>query len=1325
MNRSWLLAALAALALTACDDGDSPSDPDQTPRPDAAADADTDSAIVVIDAGPERDLGEDPDTGPMPDAEVDRSVDPPPTPVEDCADACGRYAACERLEIFGDYDGCLDACARASRREPPTGWFECLEFESCGLLQLCRLPEPPALSCAEVCTGLETCGVELPFPDCEAECALQNGANDTLPFSRCGEAVVDVCNPDGWWQCAGEDVYAACQRRCDVSIDCNLVRPAGCLQACIGERFADDPLARRRGEQRTQCVGFAGNDCQRIDACLNPQPVPVPPDQATFCRAWDSCLADFGIPCEEAFLIEQDSPGFLDCAYDQIRNGCPPDPFLVLEGCFGGGGPRGPGCAELCEARDICGDLPAGQNRQGCLTECNDAITFGSDDARQRQEALFPCGIAESCDALALCLGDNSPVAACEAHCTALVGCGLAGDDCEETCNAEFFRARRIGYRDCVSAAGDDCAAIGACELGEPIGCIERCDRLNECGLDDQNCLSLCDDESYVDPAAAAARLACVMTAPLCFRGRENVEVCQRNADVAGAACLGWCRAQTGCDADDVSGLVECVVSCGEGLRGVDGERFAAAKGCIERAGAGAGCAVLDACIPAAGVLDCDGWCGPLESCDVAPADCGVVCEDDPLARWRQADQGECLDDAGANACGAVRACIAGDEVGGPIDPAALCAQYRACGLDDFIPCEEVINFGDGTLQCVADLINPCPPDPFIIFEQCFIDGPENVVSTLAPCRGLCEVRARCAALDDSIRDCTAACVDEVEARPEELEAALLPCGASLTCGDYAACFAANDPANACGEHCAALAACGVAPADCEAQCAADFFRDRQMAWRQCVVRAAGECGAVAACDPGEVYGCEAQCARLAGCGQVPFDCERACDDAAFADASGALQTLACIVSAPLCNQGSASVAVCTEDRTVAGGACLGFCRAETGCDPEAGEALAACVVACGEGLAGDDGIRFAVARDCLDGVDALGACGALAACIPAEAPVDCAGWCGPLEACAAAPDACDVICPDDELARLRASVQPACLAAAGGACGEVLACLDPAPDVLPPVDVDVLCRLFDRCGFQDFGLFCQDFIQEFDDAGRRCLQENLAVCPRDPFELFELCLDGQGSPGELAACQQLCEAQGRCGLIDGPMRDCASECTAAVARSPGGLRAALLPCGTATSCGDLAACIEENGPAGQCRGVCDAAVACGAFADDAACLAACGDVLLGAFVPPGYLDGVAACLDGLAGAACAAEGAACFVVEQGDCEQACGVIFECGLGDGGIDQCVVECSQDPAAAPVIGCIIEWLQPPDRCDIEAVDQCIQELGIDGGEPVDPPQPPRR
>ncbi|MCA9537536.1 MAG: hypothetical protein KC620_01535, partial [Myxococcales bacterium] len=401
MRWGWALCLCWVWAIAGCDDGGGGDNPpvdrgvDATRRDGAVDDAGRDAAP---DAAPDEGPG---DRGPdaLVDAEVDAApVDmAPPLHIESCEDACNRVAACERFDIFGDEQACLDACARSSRRSPPTTWFECLSLErNCNLIQLCRLPAPPPLECAETCAAVADCGVEVPFPDCEAECAARNG--DDALFSSCGEPLIDgACHADRFWSCLGEQVYTRCDRRCAVSVECNLVRPDGCLQGCVGESFDEDALRRRRSEQRTQCVSLAGMDCARIDACLNPAAEPVVADHDTFCRLWDGCaLNRFFGPCDDLWDFGREQPGFAECVVNLLRDECPADPEQVFN-CFdGGGGPVGPSCAELCEARDLCGALPAGQDRQGCLTTCFDQLGRGGDGA-DRLRLQFPCGAAESC----------------------------------------------------------------------------------------------------------------------------------------------------------------------------------------------------------------------------------------------------------------------------------------------------------------------------------------------------------------------------------------------------------------------------------------------------------------------------------------------------------------------------------------------------------------------------------------------------------------------------------------------------------------------------------------------------------------------------------------------------------------------------------------------------------------------------------------------------------------------------------------------------------------------------------------------------------------
>lgn len=887
MKTNWIIpTALSALMLAACvedsggGDDDASSDvsvvdaeiiEDRSPEPEPEPDG---TPEPEPDLGAERDMMPDPDARPP-----DMTVDAEPLPVvTDCASACLRLSDCDQLDAYGDYDGCLDACARASRRGPPEGWFRCIQAETnCGLVQRCRLPEPPPLTCDEVCAAVDGCGVELPFPDCLAECEQRNGADeDAPPFSACGEALSnDRCDGGEFWRCLGERVYTQCATRCDISIECNLERADGCLQACIAEGYDADPLARLRAEERTRCIAFSNRDCLRADACLNPEAGPGVVDRATLCAAWDRCAADFGFPCEEIWQIAQDQPGVAECIVEQTRNGCPRDPFLLFEICLdGGGGPVGPGCAELCQAQSVCEQLPAGQDQLGCIQACSAALQGRDQDAAQRQRTLLACGIAQSCDELAECVEVNSPLRACEAHCMALDSCGLGAEGCVEACDADFFRARQSAFRECIAAA-DDCEAMALCDIGQPIGCAERCARLSACGNGDPNCEAACDDDSFADPARAARVTACTLSAPLCFAGLAPVSRCNNAPDQAGRACLGFCRARIGCDPDDVDGLVACLVQCGEGFVDDEGLRYAEARACLEGADPLGACAPLSACIPEMPSVACPDWCGPLDGCGVAPEGCAEGCPDDPLSRLRTIEQTACLADA--EGCEAVEACYSAPAVEQPepVDPVELCNTYDACGFEDIgIPCRELLDIfeaDEAALVCIRDALTPCPRDPFLIFELC-LDGRQGEPEALEPCRGLCLARGRCDELAGSIRDCTADCVDSVQRQPNGPLADILACEAALSCPDLAACIVDNGPAGQCAEVCDAAAGCGGFPdvESCLDLCGRQLL---EPITPRTYIADVAECLAPLA-DLPEVCAVEA-----AGCFEVQLgDCELACN---------------------------------------------------------------------------------------------------------------------------------------------------------------------------------------------------------------------------------------------------------------------------------------------------------------------------------------------------------------------------------------------------------------------------------------------------------------
>ena len=114
--------------------------------------------------------------------------------------------------------------------------------------------------------------------------------------------------------------------------------------------------------------------------------------------------------------------------------------------------------------------------------DCSEVLQQGNEDAVARLRALFPCGLANSCDELVECLDTNDPVSSCQSYCETLDECGLAADDCVDRCDARFFRSRDTAHRTCVSEAVG-CEAVSACEVPAQLDCARLCTRVEECGL--------------------------------------------------------------------------------------------------------------------------------------------------------------------------------------------------------------------------------------------------------------------------------------------------------------------------------------------------------------------------------------------------------------------------------------------------------------------------------------------------------------------------------------------------------------------------------------------------------------------------------------------------------------------------------------------------------------------------------------------------------------------------------------------------------------------------------------------------------------------------
>ncbi len=685
-------------------------------------------------------------------------------------------------------------------------------------------------------------------------------------------------------------------------------------------------------------------------------------------------------------------------------------------------------------------------------------------------------------------------------------------------------------------------------------------------------------------------------------------------------ACDAICARAEGCGVE----LPDCEAACAE-----SGEPF---RLCGEAVAEACDAAALVECLGTNVYTSCDRACDEAVRCDAVPAEgcllgcVGALADADPLFRLRASQRNACIARANQD-CGQIAACIDPAEPGEPplVTPDQYCARWAGCGFDDFIPCAAVLErFGRDAafLTCgLEQMERGCPRDPGPLLEGCENGG---VDPRFESCNRLCEARGVCGLLEGgpvARAECVQNCTGGQNADPDELEraSASLVCGGVDRCDAFVACLAETGPAVECRDHCARLAVCGLADADCQAACDRDWARDRQAATRACVAEAA-DCAAIAACAPPPAAPCAAYCARAVECGlEAAPGCEARCDDRHFAAPSPELLYDACVVSAPVCraeNRNDPAAANC-RTRPDDGAACLAFCRFAADCG--GGADLGACLRECGRGLVGDDGLRFLSGRDCLRRQPADAACGALDACIPDGVDADCPAFCAGAAACGVELTECEGACAEDPLSRLRVLQRAECLGDAGEDCGAVRACLVPAvappdPDAVRPVDDATFCAAYDRCRYEEFFGPCENALREFaaDPGVRRCMYDLLAgQCPANIEEVF-ICLEGgQPAPSPIAAeCAALCEAQAFCG--DRAAADqvaCRRACEAQIPANDPDAVARIAPrmaCAQSWSCADLSVCLANSSPRAVCAEHCGRLAGCGAVADRAVCEAAC-----------------------------------------------------------------------------------------------------------------------
>ncbi|MCB9539633.1 MAG: hypothetical protein H6704_25765 [Myxococcales bacterium] len=531
-----------------------------------------------------------------------------------------------------DADRCAARCALADA-PGRAAFLACVADESCGLLQLCRPPPPPVPDCAGACARVAACALDVPFAECVAGCEALPA---TEALRACAAEQQIACDAAAWRACLDADVFAGCATRCARSSACGL-EGATCGADCRAAEVGADPLRRQRVAERNDCVARAP-DCATMAACLGPPPsVLLPPDPQRFCRDWRDCGYEDVLACADvlAEVVTDAAPAVGRCVADALFPACPADPLGRAAACADAvAPPLTVNCESLCAARHLCGTLPAGVDVGACQQACRNALLAGGQRARDAADEI-ECGGADRCVDLAACLEARDVGRRCAAHCAPIAACGGDAEGCAADCRADRRRLRFEAEGACLDAA-EDCPTALACRRPPPPLCAVACARLADCGLAPEACEAACDDRWFLDADAEQRRAVCIVSAPICAGDApHSVLGCLADPTVGGAACGRFCRGLTTCR-DQAVGEPACLAACAQGFPEGGAARFAGARPCLERLAADADCDALEACLDAAVQPRCVAWCGALEACDEAPADCVAVCGADPLAGLRR-----------------------------------------------------------------------------------------------------------------------------------------------------------------------------------------------------------------------------------------------------------------------------------------------------------------------------------------------------------------------------------------------------------------------------------------------------------------------------------------------------------------------------------------------------------------------------------------------------------------------------------------------------------------------------------------------------------------
>ena len=615
--------------------------------------------------------------------------------------------------------------------------------------------------------------------------------------------------------------------------------------------------------------------------------------------------------------------------------------------------PPAPGCSEVCEAIEGCGEdyrLPTGLPGLGDTCEATCAERVVEIRMGVCGEPLVREGICAERAFSRCMLEDRAPdclrMCDAEAPCTDVEGfdpidCALAcaGAQASEDPVVQLRIDQRITCFDNLSSSCESlqgCINLQAQGAPDPEAVAAICAADEACGFFGEGC----------DAAVTEALGGLDAEAPACLEAA--VGTCEDplyGCFTSAPAPVNGCRSH--CEVSALCGLLPegqdtftCQQLCDEALDSGDPEQAAAWAPLIECAG-GATCPAIAACQSEADpAVTCAAHCEALSTCDALGGQtveaCAETCAAAFLTDRAQATRA-CV--AAADACEDVSRCLP--------PPAPDCAPL--CDL--LTPCE----LGGANCQAACDDATFARPESYL----------ERLACAAASDR--CDARATCEGGDLARgRAClgwcqaTTLCVDG-EAGEAEMVACVQACGAGLpgvegltfaaaepcleaaeaTCEATTACVDGADVTSLCDPYCAEMDRCRLAGEDAEGcvdACAEGLESGDQVEAVACTLgasrRQAG-CGAVATCNGVEVDPASPDCQRLCGARNVcdpdfdAFLCERDC----IPEPEGTDVRAACATQAE-CDE----IDLCLAPEASIDPACVGACAEIGACAGLIGE---------------------------------------------------------------------------------------------------------------------------------------------------------------------------------------------------------------------------------------------------------------------------------------------------------------------------------------------------------------------------------------------------